>query len=151
MYPIDTATYATIITLMPIACVDVAIVAGGKVLLVRRLDEPAKGQWWLPGGRVLKGEMMRDTAIRKARDEVGIICNVGPIIHTAETIFDAGPAGIPVHSINSCFFLYPKGEDISISLDVHHEDYCWISSIDRAYHQYVQQCLLAAGLNFEGS
>ena len=61
--------YEQILDNMPIACVDVAILHDGKVLLVKRLDEPAKGQYWLPGGRVLKGEMLRDAAIRKTRDE----------------------------------------------------------------------------------
>ena len=30
---------------------------------------------------------MRETALRKAKEEVGIECHIGPIIHTAETIF----------------------------------------------------------------
>ena len=93
--------YKQIIGNVPIACVDVAIVAKGSVLLVRRKDHPAKGQWWLPGGRVLKGEMMKIAAARKARDEVGIECHVGPIVHTAETIFPDGPGGVSIHSINS--------------------------------------------------
>jgi colanic acid biosynthesis protein WcaH len=79
--------YRRILETMPIPCVAIAIVAGGSVLLVMRKDPPARGQWWLPGGRVLKGEMMRDAALRKAHEEVGIECHVGPIIHTAETIF----------------------------------------------------------------
>ena len=53
---------------------------------------------------------MRETARRKAREEVGIDCHIGPIIHTAETIFPDGPGGIPVHSINSCFLVYPVEE-----------------------------------------
>ena len=99
--------YDQILTNMPIACVDIAIVAKGAVSLVKRSDAPARGEWWVPGGRVLKGEMMAETAARKAQEEVGIACHIGPIVHTAETIFPDGPSNIPVHSINSCFFLYP--------------------------------------------
>lgn len=138
--------YRDILRNMPIACVDIAIVHEGAVLLVRRKDAPARGDWWVPGGRVMKGEMMKATALRKAREEVGIDCHVGPIVHTAETLFDDGPGGIPVHSINSCFFLYPCSPDIEVDLDLHHEESKWVSSIPRGLHPYVQQCLLGAGL-----
>ncbi|HVU13939.1 MAG TPA: NUDIX domain-containing protein [Phototrophicaceae bacterium] len=143
--------YRQILETMPIPCVDIAIVANGAVLLVRREDAPAKGQWWLPGGRVLKGEMMKDAAMRKARQEVGIECHVGPIIHTAETIFPDGPDGIPVHSINSCFFMYPTRPDFQIKLDTHQSDYQWIDGIPDGLHEYVERCLLGAGLSKRSS
>lgn len=138
--------YNQMLANLPIACVDVAIVARGAVLLVRRNDPPARGAWWVPGGRVLKGEMMKDTALRKAREEVGIECHVGPIIHTAETIFTDGPGGIPIHSINSCFFLYPVSPDFSVLLDRHHQEYRWVDAIPRDLHPYVTRCLTGAGL-----
>jgi colanic acid biosynthesis protein WcaH len=138
--------YKQIIGNVPIACVDIAIVARGAVLLVRRKDAPAKGQFWLPGGRVLKGEMMKDAAARKAREEVGVECHVGPIVHTAETIFPDGPGGISVHSINSCFFMYPTQPDFEPALDDHHEDLKWIRRIPRGLHPYVERCLMGAGL-----
>lgn len=144
---IPTELYYRILENLPIACVDVAIVAYGAVLLVRRKDAPARGQWWVPGGRVLKGEMMRDTARRKAREEVGIDCHVGPIIHTAETIFPDGPGGIPVHSINSCFFMYPVDPEFKPNLDDHHSDYRWVSAIPAGLHPYVERCLMGAGLS----
>jgi colanic acid biosynthesis protein WcaH len=147
---IPTELYYRILENLPIACVDVAIVAHGAVLLVRRKDAPARGQWWVPGGRVLKGEMMRDTARRKAREEVGIDCHVGPIIHTAETIFPDGPGGIPVHSINSCFFMYPVDSEFKPSLDDHHSDYRWVSAIPAGLHPYVERCLMGAGLSRAG-
>ncbi|HFC11819.1 MAG TPA: NUDIX domain-containing protein [Anaerolineae bacterium] len=143
---IPQSLYDQILQNIPIACVDIAIVAKGRVLLVLRDDAPAKGEWWVPGGRVLKGEMMRETAARKAREEVGINCHVGPIVHTAETIFPDGPSGIPVHSINSCFFLYPQDSDFSAELDNHHTAYKWVDTIDPTLHPYVQNCLLGAGL-----
>lgn len=137
--------YHQIIECLPIACVDIAIIARGSVLLVKRNDPPAKGEWWLPGGRVFKGETMRQTAKRKALEEVGIECHVGPIVHTAETIFPDGPEGIPVHSINSCFMLYPVG-DFTVKLDSHHSGGMWISLIHDGLHPYVKQCLSGAGI-----
>ena len=139
--------YKQIIGNVPIACVDIAIVAKGAVLLVRRKDHPAKGKWWLPGGRVLKGEMMKTAAARKARDEVGIECHVGPIVHTAETIFPDGPGGVSIHSINSCFFMYPVRPDFEPELDDHHADATWIRKIPKGLHPYVERCLMGAGLS----
>ncbi|MFH0953977.1 MAG: NUDIX domain-containing protein [Verrucomicrobiota bacterium] len=138
--------YHQIIANVPIACVDVAIVARGSVLLVKRKDPPARGKWWVPGGRVLKGEMMKETAARKAREEVGIECHVGPIIHTAETIFPDGPGGIPIHSINSCFFLYPVDPNFKPKLDGRHGEYKWVRRIPKRLHSYVARCLMGAGL-----
>ncbi|HMQ56325.1 MAG TPA: NUDIX domain-containing protein [Anaerolineae bacterium] len=145
---IPSPLYYQILENIPIACVDIAIVANGSVLLVKRQDAPARGQWWVPGGRVIKGEMMRETAARKAREEVGLECHVGPIIHTAETIFPDGPNGIPVHSINSCFFLYPVDPDYVPRLDDHHQDYLWVSHIPANLHPYVDRCLMGAGLDY---
>jgi colanic acid biosynthesis protein WcaH len=143
---IPTELYFQILQNIPIACVDIAIVARGAVLLVKRKDPPAQNQWWVPGGRVLKGEMMKETAARKALEEVGIDCHVGPIIHTAETIFPDGPGGIPVHSINSCFFLYPVDHNFEPHLDDHHADYRWVNAIPEGLHPYVERCLMGAGL-----
>ena len=139
--------YDQILRNMPIACVDIAIVANGSVLLVRRTDAPARGEWWVPGGRVRKGEMMRDTAVRKAYEEVGIQCHVGPIVHTDETIFPDGPGGISVHSINSCFFMYPVSSDFDPKLDNHHTECRWVNHIPENLHPYVVRCLMGAGLN----
>jgi colanic acid biosynthesis protein WcaH len=148
---IPQSLYNQILENMPIACVDIAVVSSGKILLVLRKDAPARGQWWLPGGRVLKGEKMRDTARRKAIEEIGIDCHVGPIIHTAETIFPDGPGGIPVHSINSCFLLYPVEATAAndVNLDDHHADCQWVDSISADLDPYVVSCLLGAGLELQ--
>jgi len=137
--------YDQILANMPIPCVDFCLVSQGKVLLVYRKDAPAKGEWWVPGGRVLKNENMHETAARKCREELGVECFVGPIVHTAETIFPDGPSGIPVHSINSCFLTYPKDSQ-NIILDSHHEDFRWVNTISDYLHPYVKECLKGAGL-----
>lgn len=138
--------YKQIIKAVPLVCVDVAIVNDGCVLLVRRRDAPAKGHLWLPGGRVHKGESLRHAAARKARDEVGLDCHVGPIIHTDETIFDDGPEGIAVHSVNTCFFLFSRQRSVQVRLDNHHGEFVWVDRIGADLHPYVNTCLRAAGL-----
>ena len=141
---IDQDLYNQIISNVPIACVDVAIKHKGRILLVKRKDAPAKGEWWLPGGRVLKGELMREAALRKAREEVGLDCTTHGIIHTDETLFPDGPYDIPIHSINSCFLLYPQNH--KIRLDSHSSNYKWCEEdiLDTQLHFYVFQCLKAA-------
>ena len=145
MKRIKDALYKQIIGNVPLACVDVAIVREGAVLLVKRKDRPARGQWWLPGGRVLKGEKMVETAKRKALEEVGLDCVVGPLVHTAETIFPDGPYGLSVHSINSCFLLWPKGS-AKPKLNKHQSAYIFIDYLATDLHPYVKDCLRGCGI-----
>jgi hypothetical protein len=58
-------------------CVDIVLVRKTsdnkqECLLVKRSSEPAKGLWWWPGGRMLKGETFFDAAKRKAQQETGL-------------------------------------------------------------------------------
>lgn len=149
---IEEDLYREILRATPIACVDVAVIYCGMVLLVKRADKPAQGQWWLPGGRVMKGETMKEAAARKVKEELGLDCVVGPLVHTAETIFPDGPGGIDVHSINACFLVYPKFEEWvgsttdAITLDSHHTEVTETSKIMSSLHPYVKDCLKACGL-----
>lgn len=50
----------------------VLIVDGERILLGRRAQEPNRGRWVLPGGKVEFGETHVDAAIREAREELGV-------------------------------------------------------------------------------
>ena len=65
--------YRRILGSMPLLCVDAVIRnSAGKVLLVKRKNEPLKNHWWVPGGRVLKGESIERAFRRKMREELGV-------------------------------------------------------------------------------
>lgn len=75
--------YAKLVRDTVVCCVDCLIVrrneSGKKeCLLVERSSEPVKGVWWLPGGRLLKGETFFAAARRKAQQETGLT-DVTPI------------------------------------------------------------------------
>jgi len=56
----------------PIVGVGAVILQDGKLLLVKRMAEPGKGKWSIPGGSVHLGERVRDATIREAKEESGL-------------------------------------------------------------------------------
>jgi mutator protein MutT len=56
----------------------------GEVLLVRRANEPGRGLWSLPGGRLEPGEDARTCAAREVLEETGLVVDVGTELLTVE-------------------------------------------------------------------
>jgi 8-oxo-dGTP diphosphatase len=72
----------------PLVGVGVVIVSDGAILLVQRGREPGIGLWAVPGGKVRRGETMRDAARREAREETGLDVEVSDVIWVGEHIDD---------------------------------------------------------------
>ena len=49
----------------------------GRLLAVRRRNEPSRGCWSVPGGRVEAGEMTADAARREVWEETGLHVEIG--------------------------------------------------------------------------
>jgi len=110
--------YAQIKRRMPIPCVDLVLHQDNKVLLCKRLNNPLKGEWWLPGGRVLLGETLEEAVHRKAKEELGIGINIVRQVKTYDNIFPKDS-----HSIATVYQVVPMSEDIK--LDAQHNYYEW--------------------------
>ena len=60
---------------------------GDEVLLIRRGKPPREGEWSLPGGRIERGETVRDAALRELVEETGVQARLVGLIDVVDGIF----------------------------------------------------------------
>lgn len=64
--------WETIVRNVPIVSVDLVVHSADGIVLGKRTNEPAKGEWFVPGGRIHKHERLVDAARRVASEELGV-------------------------------------------------------------------------------
>ncbi len=83
----------------PILSVGAVVTSGDAVLLVRRAQEPRKGQWSLPGGAVEVGETLVAAVQREVFEETGLLVDVGPLLEVLDRIFTDGDGRVEYHYV----------------------------------------------------
>ena len=83
----------------PIVAVGAVIVDGDRVLLVKRANQPLKGEWSLPGGAVEIGETLEGALIREAREETGLDVEIGPVVEVLDRIVRDAAGGVEYHYV----------------------------------------------------
>ena len=122
--------YKSILSSLPILCVDLLISNNGKFLLLKRNTEPAKGEYWFPGGRLLKLESIKEACLRKAEEEVNLECDFENIISVEETIFRKNSSmSSDIHTVNIVCKLTTNNIK-KIKLDNLHSNFLWASFQD---------------------
>ena len=109
--------YQQVLERVPVLCVDGVIINGqGRFLLVKRRNAPRQDQWWVPGGRVLKGETLEEAFKRKMREELGIDVNVLMPIGYFEIRHDDDPRGGPdgVHQVSIVFAAVAASGEVTL-------------------------------------
>jgi colanic acid biosynthesis protein WcaH len=102
---LDDATFKTVVDSTPLISIDLVVCDGeGQVLLGQRLNRPAQGFWFVPGGRILKSESLASAFRRLTLDELGIEIDIA----------DARYLGLYEHFYDDSIYTdESKGVDIS--------------------------------------
>ena len=109
---LERTEYERIIRVFPRVCVDILIAdTDGRVLLLKRTNQPAIGQWWFPGGRVHIGETRLQAAHRKLREECGLGPSALQELGSFDLFFEID--GETCHDVTILFRMQvPSGTDI---------------------------------------
>ena len=69
---LDQATFSNVIEHAPLVSIDLVVVnQQGQALLGQRLNRPAQGSWFVPGGRIQKDESLAAAFTRLTEQELG--------------------------------------------------------------------------------
>jgi mutator protein MutT len=91
----------------PIVGVGAVVVDGESVLLIRRGQEPLKGEWSLPGGAVELGETLDAAIVREVREEAGLDIAVGPVVEVLDRLRLAPDGRVRFHYVLIDFLCRP--------------------------------------------
>ena len=122
--------YRRVVESIPIVCVDLLIRRDGKYLLLKRTREPLKGDWWVPGGRMFKGETALWAARRKAWDECRLVLVRLRFRGYFEDQYPVSHIGPPIHSVSLVFEATGIGK---VKLNYESEDFQWSAEIPQMF------------------
>src|ERR1700719_823068 len=71
---------------VPLVGVGAIIIEGDRVVLVKRAHPPLQAEWSIPGGVLEVGELVREAAIREAREETGLTVEPGELLGVYDRI-----------------------------------------------------------------
>ncbi len=70
---LEQKTFETVIDSTPLVSIDLVVLnENNEALLGQRLNRPAEGFWFVPGGRILKNESLANAFKRLTLNELGI-------------------------------------------------------------------------------
>lgn len=110
---------------MPIPCVDIIIGdMDDNILLLKRVNEPVKGKWWFPGGRILFNEKRAEAVARIALKECNIEASPKIEIGTFDLILPISYNSSISHAITTLYYLEVGSfHSLEIQLDNQSEEF----------------------------
>ncbi len=135
--------FLEVISRTPLVAIDLVIRdPENNILLGRRINEPAKGKWFVPGGRILKGESLEAAFERISVAEIGErhfrseARLIGVFTHNYDTNYFLVD-GVTTHYVVLAFELRVN-KRFKISTSKQHDEFNWFShrSQDSDIHEY---------------
>ena len=121
-----------IIKLTPLVAIDLLISYKSKILLGRRLNQPAKGYYFIPGGRIFKGETLEKACLRLTHNEIGFEIPLKKFIFYKNTqhIYPNNffNEDFSTHYVCLCYKYNLSDEEFKkINIDQQHDNILWLT------------------------
>jgi colanic acid biosynthesis protein WcaH len=129
---LDDADLAAVIRLAPLACIDVLLRnTNNQILVGLRNNEPAKGFFFVPGGRIRKDESFKTAFERIVFQETGcrVPFSAASFFGVYEHFYEAnrfGQDGFGTHCVTLAFELRLT-EMKTVESDAQHESFHWMT------------------------
>jgi mutator protein MutT len=125
----------------PIVAVGAVILDGERVLLVKRANEPSKGEWSLPGGAVEVGESLEAALVREVREETCLDVTVGPVLEVLDRIRRDGVDRVEYHYVIVDYVCRPRGGTVTCGSDA--DEVQWAHRRDLASYRLTPSTVAA--------
>jgi 8-oxo-dGTP diphosphatase len=102
---------------VPLVGVGAIIIENDRVVLVKRAHPPIQGQWSIPGGMLEIGELVRDAAIREAREETGLIVEPEELLGVFDRILRDESKRVQYHYVLIDFLCRRVGGELLAASD----------------------------------
>jgi 8-oxo-dGTP diphosphatase len=102
---------------IPLVGIGAIIIEGDHIVLVKRAHPPIQGHWSIPGGVLEVGEMVREAAVREAREETGLIVEPGELLGVYDRILHDAEHRVQYHYVLVDFLCRPIGGELLAASD----------------------------------
>jgi ADP-ribose pyrophosphatase YjhB (NUDIX family) len=92
-------------------------IADARVLLVKRAHPPLQAQWSIPGGVLEVGELVREAAIREAREETGLIVEPADLLGVYDRVLRNAEQRVQYHYVLIDFLCRRLGGELHAASD----------------------------------
>lgn len=125
---------------LPIICIDIVVVdlISLEYLLVLRDNEPCKGLFWVPGGRLYKGESFFEATKRKCKEETDVEVQPLSLLSANSLLFKQSAWGCTTHTPTVGVVALINKKQVPHT-DKHHSSFLWVSIFEPHQDPYVDK------------
>src|ERR1700682_927997 len=102
---------------IPFVGVGAIIIEEARVVLVKRAHPPLQAEWSIPGGVLEVGELVREAAVREAREETGLSVEPGELLGVYDRVLRNAEQRVQYHYVLIDFLCRRVAGDLAASSD----------------------------------